>query len=96
MSGGVYKIQARIITFPGNSFWFRIQGAASEQITREDGWINTNPMDGGDTWHWDEIHNDQQNDNVVYFTLPAGQYTLEIAKREDGARLDAIVIIAIE
>ena len=62
------------------------------QITRDDGWINTNPMDEGDTWHWDEIHNDQQDDNVVHFTLSAGQHTLEIAKREAGALLDAIVI----
>ena len=92
VSGGVYKILARIITSPGNSFWFRIQGATSEQITREDGWINTNPMDDGDTWHWDEIHNDQQDDNIVYFTLEAGQHTLEVAKREDGTILDAVLI----
>jgi len=92
VSGGVYKILARIITSPGNSFWIRIPDATSPQITREDGWVNTNPMDSGDTWHWDEIHNDQQDDNVVHFTLSAGQHTLEIAKREDGTRLDAIVI----
>ena len=92
VAGGVYKILARIITAPGNSFWVRIPGAASPQITREDGWVNTNPMDGGDTWHWDEIHNDQQDDNVVHFTLSAGQHTLEIAKREDGALLDSILI----
>jgi hypothetical protein len=49
-------------------------------------------MDEGDTWHWDEIHNDQQDDNVVHFTLSAGQHTLEIAKREDGAKLDAVMI----
>jgi len=92
VSGGVYKILARIITSPGNSFWIRIPDATSPQITREDGWVNTNPMDSGDIWHWDEIHNDQQDDNVVHFTLSAGQHTLEIAKREDGTRLDAIVI----
>ena len=92
VNGGVYKISARIITAPGNSFWVRISDATSPQVTREDGWINTNPMDEGDTWHWDEIHNYEQNNNVVHFTLSAGQYTLEIAKREDGARLDAILI----
>jgi hypothetical protein len=92
VSGGVYKLVARIITNPGNSFWVRIPGATSSQITRPDGWVNTNPMDTGDTWHWDEIHNDQQDDNVVYFTLEAGQNTLEIAKREDGTMLDAILI----
>jgi len=92
VSGGVYKLLARIITAPGNSFWVRIPDATSPQITRPDGWVNTNPMDGGDTWHWDEIHNDQQDDNVVHFTLSAGQHVLEIAKREDGTMLDAILI----
>jgi len=92
VSGGIYKIQARIITAPGNSFWVRIPDATSPQITRDDGWVNTNPMDEGNTWHWDEIHNDQQDDNVVHFTLSAGQHTLEIAKREDGALLDSILI----
>ena len=84
VSGGTYTISARIITLPGNSFWFRIPGATSPQITRPDGWINTNPMDNGDTWHWDE--------DVVEFTLSAGEHTLEIAKREDGTLLDALVI----
>lgn len=92
VAGGTYKVVARIITAPGNSFWVRIADATSPQITRADGWINTNPMDGGDTWHWDEIHNDEQDDNVVHFTLSAGDHTLEIAKREDGTLLDAIVI----
>ena len=96
VSGGIYRILARIITSPGNSFWIRIPGATSLQITRADGWVNTNPMDMGDTWHWDEFHNDDQNDNVVYFTLSAGQHTLEIAKREDGTMLDAIVISKID
>ena len=41
-------------------------------------------MDNGDTWHWDE--------DVVEFTLSAGEHTLEIAKREDGTLLDALVI----
>jgi hypothetical protein len=96
VSGGVYRILARIITSPGNSFWIRIPGATSQQITRTDGWVNTNPMDMGDTWHWDEFHNDAQDDNVVNFTLEAGQHTLEIAKREDGTMLDAIVISKID
>jgi hypothetical protein len=82
---------ARIITSPGNSFWVRISDATSPQITREDGWISSN-MDEEDTWHWDEILNYEQDNNVVYFTLEAGQHTLEIAKREDGAMLDAVLI----
>ena len=83
VNGGTYTVSARIITVPGNSFWFRISDATSPQITRPDGWINTNPMDNGNAWHWDE--------NVIEFTLSAGEHTLEIAKREDGTLLDAIL-----
>jgi hypothetical protein len=92
---GTYKILFRVIANAdtgSNSFWVRIPDATSPQITRSDGWVNTNPMDDGDTWHWDEIHNEDQNENIVHFTLPAGQHTLEIARREDGTLLDAIVI----
>ena len=49
-------------------------------------------MDEGDAWHWDEITNADQGNNLVQFTLAPGEHVLEIAKREDGALLDALVI----
>jgi len=42
-------------------------------------------------WQW---YRAESNDDgaPVNWTLPAGPHTLEIAKREDGVLLDAIVI----
>ena len=43
-------------------------------------------------WAWDEVHSDDHNQEVVNWMLPPGAHTLEIARREDGALLDAILI----
>jgi hypothetical protein len=61
--------------------------------TDADGWVSWN-FPNGATWHWDSVRNGTAGgtDPVVHFALKAGSYTLEIAYREDGARLDAIVI----
>jgi hypothetical protein len=98
---GVYKIMLRVIITGGsNSFWVRIPTATSQ--THEDpdqpgaGWIRFNDISDGDTWHWDDVHSSDHNDGVVNITLPAGQHTLEIARREDGALLDAILITSVE
>ncbi|MHC4433835.1 MAG: hypothetical protein ACYTBS_18490, partial [Planctomycetota bacterium] len=94
---GVYKIMLRVIITGGNnSFWVRIPTATSQ--THEDpdqpgtGWIRFNDISDGDAWHWDEVHSNDHSDAVVNITLPAGQHTLEIARREDGTLLDAILI----
>jgi len=94
---GVYKILLRVIITGGsNSFWVRIPTATSQ--THEDpdqpgtGWIRFNDISDGDAWHWDEVHSSDHGDAVVKITLPAGQHTLEVARREDGALLDAILI----
>ena len=56
------------------------------------GWICFNEIQGGDTWQWDEVHSNDDGNQVVEFTLSAGTHILEIARREDGALLDAIAI----
>lgn len=40
--------------------------------------------------------NTDHNNTVANWTLPAGTYTLETARREDGALLDAILITNVE
>jgi len=76
-----------------NSFWVRVKGATLDTTPDADGWVSWN-FPNGATWHWDNVRNGTAGgtDPVVHFTLSAGTYTLEIAYREDGARLDAIVI----
>jgi hypothetical protein len=43
-------------------------------------------------WGWDDVHSNDHGNETVIWTLSAGTHTLEIAKREDGVLLDAIVI----
>jgi len=95
VKGGTYKIWGRVVDLPAgrNSFWVRIKGATLDTVPDADGWCNWN-FPTGVGWHWDDVSNGTNSltDPAVRFTLKAGSYTLEIAYREDGARLDAIVI----
>jgi hypothetical protein len=95
VKGGTYKIYGRVVDVPAgrNSFWVRIKGATLDTVPDADGWCNWN-FPTGVGWHWDDVSNGTNSltDPAVRFTLKAGSYTLEIAYREDGARLDAIVI----
>ena len=94
VKGGAYKIWGRVIDMPTgrNSFWVRIKGATLDTVPDADGWVNWN-FPNGAAWHWDDVSNGTDAAApAVHFALKAGSYTLEIAYREDGARLDAIVI----
>jgi hypothetical protein len=98
--GGVYKIALRVSIAGGsNSFWVRIPGATNYDPGTDplnSGWIRFNDISDGAAWHWDEVHSNDHGNQVVKITLPAGAHTLEVARREDGALLDAIVIMAVE
>ncbi|HUT45152.1 MAG TPA: hypothetical protein VMX36_02660, partial [Sedimentisphaerales bacterium] len=95
---GVYKIFLRIIAPNGedDSCWVRITSATSQ--THEDpdqpgtGWVRFNDVEHSNEWLWDEVHSNDHDDAVVNWTLPAGEHTLEIGKREDGTLFDAILI----
>jgi len=95
---GVYKIVLRVnaATVDDDSLWVRIVGAIHQ--THEDpdqpgtGWVRCNEMTSGHGWVWNEVHSSDHSNAIVNWTLAAGQYTLEIAKREDGALIDALLI----
>ena len=96
VQGGTYKIQGRVIEPAGgasNSFWVRLPGATmnTTPLAANDGWINWN-FAVGTTWHWDEVINTDDGNIPIRYTLAPGTYTLEIAYREDGALLDAVLI----
>ncbi|MCH8216476.1 MAG: hypothetical protein IH892_06855 [Planctomycetes bacterium] len=99
VAGGTYKLTGRIDTEGGNSFWVRILGAQTPPDTElhASGWVRWNdppPLDG---WNWIDIFSDDDDqDATVLFTMDPGTYTLEIARREDGARLDAIALVQID
>ena len=95
---GVYKILLRVIAIDGedDSCWVRITSATSQ--THEDpdqpgtGWVRFNDVEHSNEWLWDEVHSNDHDDAVVNWTLPAGEHTLEIGKREDGMLIDAVLI----
>jgi hypothetical protein len=82
---GTYKIWGHVITPTPNddSFWVKVD---------ELDWVMWNSIAAGSEWHWDDVHN-QSNDNVVFYTLEPGEHVLSICMREDGAKLDKIAII---
>jgi hypothetical protein len=100
VQGGTYKIEFRVIITGGsNSFWVRIPSATNYDPGTDPlnpGWIRFNDIADGAAWHWDEVHSNDHNNEVVKITLPAGAHTLEIVRREDGALLDMIVISKID
>lgn len=95
---GVYKIVTRVIapTVDDDSFWVRILDAESQTHEHPGqfgtGWVKFNGIAPGSQWVWDEVHSSDHSGEVVNWTLAAGNYTLEIAKREDGTLIDAILI----
>ena len=97
-SEGVYKILIRAIapTNEDDSCWVRITSATGQ--THEDpdqpgtGWVRFNDIELSNEWLWDEVSSSDHDNEVVNWTLPAGEHTLEIGKREDGTLFDAILI----
>ena len=95
--GGTYKVNCRVIAPTGDddSCWVRIQGATTQTANHSSGWVRWNDMAGGSDWQWDVVHSSDDGNAEVEWTMAAGTYTLEIAYREDGALIDAIMITKI-
>lgn len=81
---GSFKVWGRVITPSANddSYWVKVD---------ESDWVMWNSIPSGTTWHWDDVHN-QSNDNPVFYELQPGDHTLTVCMREDGAKLDKILI----
>jgi rhamnogalacturonyl hydrolase YesR len=86
VNAGNYKIWGRVKTpsADDDSFWVRVDNGSFVK------W-NSIPA-SGNSWRWDDVHDSDNNNNVMVYSLPAGQHTLEIANREDGVQLDRIYI----
>jgi len=93
---GVYKLFIRAGDFGGNSFWFRIPGSVinTNGNAANPGWVVCNFV-APDALKWIPVTDYNDGDKVVEYTLTAGQHTLEIGRREDGAFLDAIAIVSV-
>ncbi|MEM1121667.1 MAG: collagen-binding domain-containing protein, partial [Bacteroidota bacterium] len=84
-SAGDYSIFGRVITPSGtdDSFWVRANGGT---------WYKWNDIDGNNSWSWQQVHDADNGKADVAFPLSAGENTVDIAYREDGALLDKIVV----
>ncbi len=101
VQGGTYKVSCRIIIPSGDSFWVRIPGATNltpgeDPDNPGTGWVRwSDPPDSGN-WYWYDVFSGDHANETANWTLAAGTHTLEIARREDGALLDVIVISKID
>ena len=101
VEGGTYKVSCRIIIPSGDSFWVRIPGAANltpgeDPDNPGTGWVRWSDPPDSDNWYWHDVFSGDHDEETANWTLAAGTHTLEIARREDGALLDVIVISKID
>ena len=98
VAGGDYKVYIRAQRATSDSFWVRITTATGQNFEDPDqpgtGWVDANQLavPVAPAWGWDDVHSNNHGNQAAIWTLPAGTQTLQIAKRDDGVRLDAIVI----
>ena len=80
---GTYMVWGRVIAPSGNddSFFIAMDNGSSAT------WKTLR----GSAWAWDKVRADGGSSPILY-TLSAGQHTLTVQRREDGTRLDRILI----
>ncbi|MHC4538599.1 MAG: discoidin domain-containing protein, partial [Planctomycetota bacterium] len=94
--GGTYKVVLRVVATVGSdTFWVRIPTATTNTSNHSSGWVLFAQTQHSDDWQWTEVTSRDDSSQVVEFTLPAGTHTLEVARREDGALLDAVAVISL-
>ena len=94
--GGTYKVVLRIVATSGsNTFWVRIPTATTNTSNHASGWVLFGQPQLSDDWQWAEVTSQNDDNQVVEFTLPVGTHTLEVARREDGTLLDAVAVVSL-
>jgi len=93
-TGGTYVVSFLDRSYlDGDSVWVRIPGATTQTSNHESGWVWFDVFGSTDYWRWENVSSSTDSqDPVVLWTMEPGTYTLDIACREPGAAIDAIVI----
>jgi hypothetical protein len=83
---GTYRIWARVsaATNGDDSFWVRVGNSGS--------WIRFNGWTLGSAYHWVLVAADPPAAPSTFALTGGNDYELQVAYREDGTRLDAIII----
>ncbi len=84
------------ISQPGVYFlWGRVQARDDKDssffVQLDDNLINLWEIEEGEQWHWDEV-NDHGIVDPVRFILKSGVHTIKIKLREDGTKLDKMLL----
>jgi len=83
-ASATFTIWARVIapTDGDDSFWLKMDNGSA---------IKWNEIPLGTSWHWVHVKAEGAS-NPASFTLGTGSHTLKIAYREDGTKLDELII----
>jgi hypothetical protein len=88
-NAGTYRIWGRVIAPTPNddSFWVRMEKAGTPGSTL----VRWNDITPGNNWHWTLVVNDGET-APKQFNLATGEHDLQVSYREDGAKLDVLVV----
>jgi len=80
---GIYVLWGRVQApdYAGDSFFVQI----------DDGFNYLWEIKVGKSWHWDAA-NDRNGSDPVTFALDKGKHTIKVKVREDGAKIDKILL----
>ena len=84
-NAGTYKIwgRVRIDMADEDAFWVKMD---------ENDWVKWKGIEVGCKWHWDEVHDNRNNNQVMEYDLAAGPHTLVFTYCMDQTRLDKLLI----
>jgi len=84
-NAGIYKIWGRvkIDMDDEDAFWVKMD---------DDKWVIWQDIEVGCKWHWDEVHDYRNNNQVMTYNLEAGIHTLLLTYGMDQTRLDKLLI----
>jgi hypothetical protein len=84
-SAGTYKIWGRTITPTAgdDSFWVQVDNGT---------WYNWNGIALSTAWAWRDVRNYDAGNAKLTWNLSTGSHTLKVAYREDGAKLDRLLV----
>ena len=80
---GLYRILGRVYSADGadDSFWVRVDNGT---------WYKWNDWNTAATWQWLPVSDNDNGNTLIKWTLTPGNHTIDIAYREDGARIDKL------
>ncbi|WP_256393447.1 G8 domain-containing protein [Natronoarchaeum rubrum] len=82
---GEYALWARVVTprKDADSFWVTID---------DRDWLRWDWIGRGHTWHWERVHDSDDDHRPATFDLDAGEHELLVAHREADTKLDQLLL----